>query len=247
MRGTGNNRHSNEKILSIRLSPDGLSFSVISPSGKDGGEVRIELDHSAGSMTDAVGVILESREEFSEGYSSVQIFLDTVDTVYVPAEVVDEGQEPSVVWLNRAGVYPTETQKIIVSPAVGEVCAVMAFDGGAIDRLKAKFGGRAAFFSPLQENIEMKGRLDMGGGCYIVNITEDNFYLTAFDAAGQLYIAEVYPYASGADIVYYLHRISGIAPGDRKALRRLRIYLYGDCAPACVKTLRKYFRRAVCV
>jgi hypothetical protein len=276
MRETGNNRHTNEKILSIRLAPDGLYFSVISPSGNATGENRIQFDRSGDSAAEALERILESREEFSDDFVSVQIFLDTIDTVYVPAEAVDgfgsvsgavsgdgEGADPvsasGVVsfsgedWLKSVGICPAKSEKVIVSPAVADLCAVMAFDGKSIKALKARFGGRAAFFSPLQENIEMKDRLDMSGGACMVNLTESNFYITVFDGGGQLRVAEVYPCKSDADIVYYLHRLVaesgtyGTAGGRNGAGRKARIYIYGSRAAANIKTVRKYFKGAVCV
>ncbi len=244
MRETGNNKHKNDKILSIRLSSDGLSFSVISPTGGTE-ENNISFGHNQASAADALKRVMESHEEFSKEFSSVQIFLDTAYTVYVPAEVVDADPGSGETWLNSAGIYTDKSDRVIISSAVGDVCAVMVFDCGVIDCLKAKFGDKAVFFSPLQENIEMKGRFDTGGGgAYIVNLTGKNLYITSFDDTGGLSIAEVYPYNSDADIVYYLHKLSG---GGKEVCRHLRIYVYGDYASVSIRSIKKYFRGAVCV
>jgi hypothetical protein len=138
----------------------------------------------------------------------------------------------------------TKAAKAVISPAVSNMCAVMAFDGKTINLMKNKFGDKAAFFSPLQENMAISDRLNMSAGGCIVNLTESNFYITAFGDGGKLQIAEVYPCQSAADAVYYLHSIiEGAGGSDADA----RIYLYGSRAEDSIRTIRKYFGGALCV
>ncbi len=248
MPATGSNNSNKEKVLSIRLASDGLSFSVVFPSGEGTGDNHIAFDKGKSSRADALEHIIGSRKEFADDFLSVQIFLDTTDTAYVPAEVVGSNADSGAneAWLREVGISPSKAEEVVVSPTVRGLRAVMVFDSKSINFLRAKFGQKAVFFSPLQENMEMKERLDLKDGGCIVNLTGTGFYITLFNAEGQLSIAEAYPYKTDADIVYYLHALSGGA-GLQSAGAKMRIYLYGSRAAENIKVIRRYFKRAVCV
>lgn len=239
MQETGSNSSETTKILSVRLSANGLSFSVVSPKGlhrEDFVPFRAN-DHSIGS---AVRNILESRRLEAKDYRAVQVFLDTPDTAYVPAEALERA--PASYFLTQAGIYPSGGDKVVCTSAVDGLCGVMVFDGMAVKFLEEYFPEKISYFSPLQETLSRREAIPADKGGVVVNITGENIYVAVLDAAGKLQVAEVYPYTSQADILFCLQKLS-----EGTANPKPRIYIYGSRASQYYKVIKKYFKGARCI
>lgn len=224
----------NNRTLSIRLNEHGLYFSVLPVSGSKG-ESHYALPTDAKLRAAAVKKIFEIQPELSGEFKAVQILLDTPDTVFVPEEALLKSTPES--FLNEAGIFTGADKTSVTSPATHRLCAVMNFDSEVLSYITERFGDKTVWFSPLQENIEVKERVVLKDGGYIVNLTEKNMYVTSFNSKGDLLVAEVLPYQSDADIVYYLSKLTEYSAAEKE-----RIYLYGNNAKQYYKIVRKYFK-----
>lgn len=234
MQNTENKSVNSTRILSVRLACDGLSVSVITPSGCKGGHFFAYSDDKK-PVWESVWEILEKEGVLSAAYSSIQLFLDTTDTVFVPEEALTPDNAGD--FLRDAGIAIPRDKTVVVSPSVDGLCAVMCFDTGVVTYFNGHFGDTLAWFSPLQENLEIRKRVNLAAGGYILNLTEKNVYISEFGSSGRLAVAEVYPYGTDADIVYYLHRLTA----GRKVLK-LPVYLTGSRAEQNFRLLKKYFK-----
>jgi len=239
MRETGSNISPDKKILSIRLTSSGLSFYVSTARSARGEERYFSFAGRDAGPGMAVRNIIDSTPELSGYFTSVNVFIDTADTVYAPSEVLRT--DNAAAFLNGLGLYIPPEGGVAVSPAVGDVRAAMRYDARALSFLSDYYGAKLSFYSPLQENLELAGRAGNPEG-FIANITERNIYIVRFDKEKRLLLSEVYPYYTDADIVFYLHKL-----GEDSGLRNPKIRIFGPGSGAAYKILRKYFRGVLCV
>lgn len=236
MQETGNKNIISDKVLSVRLTAGGLSFSVL-PAGKDEREHFLAYLKDAKKVDSLRQMFTKVRELGGATYATVQVLLDTPDTVFVPAKLLES--MPPENFLYEGGIFPGADKVTLVSPEVDNLCAVMSFDREVIGFFVERFGDNVIWFSPLQENLEVRERVNLSEGGYVVNITEGNLYVSSFNSNGQLLVAEVYPYSSEADIVYYLYKLT-----EYSAAKKDRIFLYGGRAAQHTRIVKKYFSRA---
>lgn len=238
---TGNNISANKKILSIRLTSSGLSFYAGASGQYSGeGERRFSFAQRETGPAMAVRNILDTTPELSGYFSAVNVFIDTMDTVYVPDGILTG--DNAVAFLSDAGVCLTPGDGVAISPAVGEVRAAMKYEAGVLKYLRDFYGAKLSFYSPLQENLRLSGKVDASRGGFVVNITERNIYITRFGDSGRLLVSEVYPYDTDADIVFYLYHLV-----DAAGVRNPRIRVFGPGAKAHCKVIKKYFSCTSCV
>ena len=204
------------------------------------GERRIPFARRDTGITTAVRTIVESTPELSGYFSSVNIFIDTPDTVYAPAEVLRADNVAA--FLTASGVYLPQGSGVAVSPPVADLRAAMKYDSGALAFLRDYYGTRISFYSPLQENLELVEKKNLSAEGFIVNITERNLYVTRFDSNGNLLLSEVYPHDTDADIVYYICKLTGST-----STKGLRVRLLGPGAEEACKVLNRYFKGVSCV
>lgn len=226
--------------MSIRLTSSGLSFYTGYPGVRGEGERRFSFAHRDSGPGMAVRNIVDTTPEFSGYFSAVNVYVDTVDTIYIREDLLD--QDNAVVLFSEAGIYLSPGDGIAVSPAVGDVRAAMKYDGGALTYLRDFYGSRLSFYSPLQDNLELASGLEMKSGGFIANITERNVYVTRFDGLKLLKVSEAYPYDTGADLVFYLYKLVEAA-----GMKNPPVYIYGPGARDNYKVLKRYFGRTSCV
>ena len=241
MQETGNNISHVKKILSIRLTSSGLSFYVSTPGcPRSDGERRIPFARRDTGITAAVRGIVESTPELSGYFSAVNIFIDTPDTVYAPAEVLRADNVGA--FLTASGIYIPHGSGVAVSPVVADLRAAMRYDSGSLAFLRDYYGARVSFYSPLQENLELAAKKGFNYDGFIVNLTERNMYITRFDGNGNLLLSEVYPHDTEADIVYYLYKLT-----EATGTKNIRIRLFGPESEVACKVLGRYFKGVSCV
>lgn len=261
MPATGNNRRSKEKLLSIRLSSDGLSFWTAEIDGPVGGTWP-ECTPKAGSDS-AETLIALSREPApaerirsafgkcidASGWSGwpVRIMADTLKTVLVPAQLFDPAQADDYLAVHNIVAGPGD--RIIVSQLTGDnpAAVVMACDRAIIDAATEVFGGKAWITSPFDTAGAYRGfkhkKKDAGKVFTTLYFTEKNVYITVQAIpGGEWRYCEALPYAGAADILYYMQELS--AQFD---IRKTPLYIRGTGAEHMAKALRKPFKRCKCV
>lgn len=204
------------------------------------GERRFSFAHRDSGPGMAVRNIIDTTPEFSGYFSEVRVYVDTADSIFMRADLL--GQDNAVVLMSEAGIYLSPGDGVAVSPAVGDVRSAMKYDAGALTYLRDFYGSRLSFYSPMQQNLEFAYGDGVRGGGVVANLTERNIYITRFDTQQLLQSSEVYPYDTGADIVFYLHKLV-----ESAELRHPRIWMMGPGAKENFRAVRKYFRKASCV
>lgn len=216
MRATGNNMPDN-KTLSIRLTPDGLSFS----SSKGNGN-RTENNPALPHEAEVIRVIVE---------------IDTPKCMLIPEAGASEGAS----FLEAAGVELSD-RETLVSVTKDSMCLISAADGAAVKRLRDNYGDKLAFTGPLLESVASGKALSSARPCAVLVFrAQSRLYLTLTDDKGCLRFAEVLPYEGEADILYYLARLKTLFPLDKSL-----ICVKGDGAAQYCRILRKYYRHCQC-
>lgn len=237
MRVTGSSGCASQKILSIRLRQGGLSFYA--PAG-EGCEERSEEVRFL-PQEERSARLAAAFETFAAAYGTydrLRIFVDTADTVFVPEAVVDSCSPET--WLARMGVALSQRQTVVVTKAYDGVCALFPLEAEIVSRFEEMPGMRAEWYSPMQESMAAFRRSTVSGACFVVYPTQENVYVSRYDAAEELALAEVYPLRGEADMVYYL---SELAEDDRTAT----ICLYGDRPVKYRPVLKRYFGRVTVI
>ena len=162
MPSTGKNKRLKEKLLSIRLSPDGLSFWTTGLVGAfaedrptplrdyrtESAERAIAFDRKAG-VRENIGKALSLCTQGIE-VASAEILLDTCKTILVPGELYDESQTADYLEIN--GFSKSRTETVVRSEAGSgsrRVVAIMVFNEDAVDAVTDVFGEKAVFTSPV--------------------------------------------------------------------------------------------------
>lgn len=241
MQETGNNIQENKKILSIRLNPGGLYFSVADFPAAEYAEGRcISFGKNNESQEESVRRVIEANEIMRADYAEVRVSLDTADTVFIPSEII-RGRNAAEV-LSGMGIAPRRGSGVTVAGGMGDMAAMIEYDAATMYYLRSCYDTSMVFYSPLRDNLQQARKLSFPKGGFIANITGRNIYLTRFDEDKSLLIAEVYPCAGDADVVYYLHHLI-----KDSEIKDPVVYLMGPVASQACKTVKKYFRKVLCV
>ena len=230
---TGNNTHTTQKILSIRLRRDGLSFYCteenISPR-----EVLF-ADH--GDKLSALRSVFDDGTY--SGLDRINIFVDTAQCVFIPAEVTDMALPEH--WLAEMSIHTAPDETAVISAPSSMICAAFAVDTAIYEWVEYKFGTSAEWLSPMHELIAAAhGSVTPSGkGYFAVYPTNDNIYIMAAAADGSASALEVYPLKSTADIIYFLN---ALCPTECKC-NDMTVYIHGDRPPRHTRFLRRYFKK----
>ncbi len=231
MQVTGNNSVNELKILSVRLRQGGLSFSFAG----DGGATLCDSIAFRKEVSLAEQLVRVAAR-FRSVVDVMQVFVDTADTVFVPAELLED-PDPEL-WLRRAGIAVGESCVAMTTETVQDVCAVVVAEAAVVEALRLLPVRRVRFFSPLHELLAAWERRPVDGGGLLVYPTGDNVYVVRYDEGGRLVLAEVYPCRGTADLVWCLTALAEQEQGRRADWP---VFLYGG-NPVDAGRLRRYFR-----
>ena len=210
------------KIVSIRFSPGGFSFHLLTEAGIRAGEHTWKIkkesrkDMAIENALHEAG-LLNGKERFD----AVYLFPETERSVLVPDACFEP--ETAVNYLLVNGFTLETEETAIVSTSVEGVRAVMALSRETATCFGTLFPG-IRYFSPLQ----LLAAAPESGTTRLLML-RSNIAIAAF--SNSLQYAETLPYPSVADALYYLNRLpselqknrivaSGLEKSDLKILRR---------------------------
>lgn len=232
---TGNNINGYKKILSIRLWRGGLSFYIQGNARQPAVSLSraVSCDNEfASSLDDALAEA--GVKSGGAHYDVVQVFIDTSDTIYIPAELVDRADMEEL--LEAAGISVSHNSAIVVADSVCGVGAVSVFPREFIEALQDRFRGLLRFFSPLHEILLAASLSDKIKDTLIIYPTACSVYIVQYDKACDLILAETYPVSGEADVIYYCTELTA---ADKTG--KVRIMLYGERAPRYLSAVKKFF------
>lgn len=166
--------------------------------------------------------------------TSVEIELLTARTTLVPAELFDTDSAAAL--LAAAGIAVAAGEQPVWSTTEGEIVALMVIDRESLRTLRARFGERLHFTTPL---LAASASQTDGPTVEMLH-THDILYIKVSDAALQL--AEAVPVASESELLYLCERLHAEFPTERYTLR-----LAGTMDKRWRSLLRARFKQVVCV
>ncbi len=236
MQVTGNSRSqstTNESILSIQLALNGLSFSILQPSGtiSTAGHYACE----EGEQLEELLARLRSSEEWmgvDATYKGVRIILDTPHYCLIPQELYEREQAKSYLALH--GVTKGEDQKMIRIGEEAEVVALLLCPKSCYRLLIQYFGADPLCFThphllALQVPCRQRTVEVMQG--------EAHTYLMLRSQQGALLAAEAVVGCGVESLLWGLQTIS-----ETHTLRRTRILLSGAQATSLKKGVERYYK-----
>lgn len=261
---TGTNSGVKEKILSIRLSPDGLSFWTTGLAGAPAeAHSNYFLDYGAVSEEkyitfskelgpeESVRRALVRADEASRGgvpgaFRPVRLMPDTCKTVLVPAELFDPEQAADYLKINNITVGAAETVEVShITIDTPSPVAVMVYSATALRIAREVFDARLGITSPFEAAAAYtpaKLRRKDADKCFAsLYLTGTNVYITVWRIGVVLEYCEVLPYSTTADILYYMHEV-----GARFGLHKNPIYIRGTGAKDTARMLKKSFKKCKC-
>lgn len=260
MPATGNNDIKTNKILSIRLSPDGLSFWTSRPCGKDTAPGRISFSDPTSVIEEkyvAFDNRLERREAVKKAvarclslaghdeFPVVEIYPDTRKGVLVPASLYDAENPEELLLMNN--MAPEKTERVYTIEVAPQIKAVIAFDNILMGELLNIPANRHLTLSPFALNLEYPYRYEPKKKhrdrlfCAVC-LTNSNAYITVERSdGGQILYCDVFPYSATADLVYYVTEVTKLFPLEKSIL-----YIRGRKAKEHSKPLGKPFRKVIC-
>lgn len=243
-----------ERILSIRLSPGGLSFwttGLVRGISEDSPPKRGLLDISpekelafdtAKSLQENLSESMRAiRESVADGWSRAEVYVDTLRTVPVPAELASAETLEKLLADNNIVLKDTEEAVYtVVAPGIN---AIVVYDRGMADVLRESLGD-AAIVSPFCLNYAPADEYGAGRRrTAALYLTPEHVYATVFEKkSGAWLYSDVMKWSAPADILYYMSVLDGSF-----GLRKGKIYLRGWRAVDVGGLLQKYFRKTRCV
>ena len=169
------------KVLSIRLSPGGLSFWT---------GVRREKYMPFGNGAGLRAAVSECMKKAGGrgDFERVRLFLD-VPTVVVPGELFDPKQAGDYLIINN---LPYD--EAVWADVGAGVVAVMACDGGVLEVFRGMFGDRLELRSAFEITLE--------SGETTIYLTGSRAYMAVCQGGG-LVFCDSLPYSAAADLIYY--------------------------------------------
>ena len=231
---------SEQYTLSIRLSADGFSFSVLNPLEDDAPWIENhEIDESL-SLTANLKRTYREVEWLSLPYRRVNVLSAGKRFTFIPLDFFEDEQAELVFYHNHP---PRENEQVLYNILhASNVVILFGIDKTAYDflqekHLQARFYSQAA---PLIEYFSSKSRLGNSRKMYVQLRKEAaDVYC---DERNQLLLANTYPCAVTADRIYYLLYIWKQLEFDQE---RDELHLSGflDEKELLLSELRKYIRQ----
>lgn len=265
------NKKTKEKLLSIRLSADGLTFwttaldSVADGSGggfktrpgSDSREQSIVFDRAFDGKSNAPGYASKdcvraaaARCAEITGWDNwpVRVMPDTRKTALVPECLFDPAQIAEYLTVNN--IETSSEERIVLTrlssdtpPAV----VIMAYDAVSLDGMEEIFGDYVwytSLFDTAAQYSTVKHKKKDSGRCFsTLYLTPTNVYITIRNISdGEWVYCESLSYSTPTDIFYYMMELS--AQFD---ILRTPVYLRGTGSDAVAWVLNAKFRRPLCV
>ena len=226
MKATGNNRASsqNEKILSIRLSPDGLSFQLAGPGSRQAAGFVLRKEGR-----EPLGEYLQTHISAMGEAGRVHVFLDTFRSVLVPQVLFKP--ESAAGYLAENGWTPDRHEHTVVSDVAKGIVSVMIRARDETEALKTLFGERLHLFSASH-------LLAATTPPHTAQMLLTRQHATLAIAGEGLLYADTLPFSSAEDLAYYIQLLQ-----DRFALKKTSLYLAGQGAEGMRKSLRRYYKK----
>lgn len=242
-----------EKILSIRLSPDGLSFWTTGLSAKATGSTGRHTDLWSrtpernlastpdSSLTDNIAAAFREIMAAQDAVVSMEIYPDTLANCIIPAEYFDQESAAGYLAINNIQIKPGDA--VFNAPLDADTVSLIVFDNEAVHSLGGLFAGQYSIKSPFSVNdthIEKYGAGKRRRAC--VYLSPGNAYITVYEGkSGSRLFMETFRWATAADILYYISLL------DKEFhLGKSKIYLRGARCEEVYGLLRKYFRKSRC-
>lgn len=220
MQETGNNINPIQKKLSIRLSPDGLSFLVQDGKSSKGGYIN------GTPNPDAIDKLAEKTGTLS--FSSILVLMDTPKTIVIPAPLFEENLTDQFLKLHSMELQPDQTT--IVSTESAGVSSLMIWDHQTIEALYRHWGTAITFYAPLQLIISTIRKHELR-----IDISRTLAHIVFCDEKTEF--AETLPWQGIPDILYYIRYLESLFDLTKTAIR-----ISGQEASRIVKELRRYFK-----
>lgn len=240
-------------MLSIRLSPDGLSFWTTDVIPWVGGDTEFRRDFWSAStekhmwfdpaktMEDNLSECIQAiGNSVAGGWKSAEVYPDTLRTMVVPAEYGAAEAVPELLRIN--GITLDGNDEVFCADISPSIKAIMVYDRTAFNILRGLLGEVevACPFSLNNANIEKYG---IGRRrTTAVYITPEHAYITVFEKKyGSWLYVDVMKWTETTDILYYLSVLD-----QEFGLRKGKVYLRGAETDRACSFLRKYFRKTRC-
>lgn len=246
----------NNKILSIRLSPDGLSFWTTGLTGSISGNMDAHRDlwevsserwlsfDTEKDIRDNIEACAAAIKEATarDTIVSVEAYQDGLKSVLVPAEYSTGNAAYFKGLLEENGIEVGEDDGVACVNVVGDINAVMVYDKKTVNILK-EFFGDIAIVSPYSINIEVMRKCGAGRRRSVaVYLSRQYAYITVFERkSGDVLYADAMQWSADTDILYYLSSLD-----QTFEFKKGKVYLRGAGADKVSKLLGKYFRKTRC-
>ena len=240
------------RILSIRLSPDGLSFwttGIVRTATHDSPTKRDLWDMSSERVY-VFDPAKSVRENLNDGISLiretvgecliVEVYVDTLSTIPVPAEYASDDTLEKLLADNNISLKDTEDAVYsVVCPGVN---AVTVYEPRTLDILRESFGD-VIIASPFGINNAFMDKYGAGRRrAAALYLTPRHVYVTVFERkSGTWLYADVMKWSAPADILYYMSVLD-----QNFGLRKGKIYVRGAGASEICPFLQKYFSKTRC-
>ena len=238
----------NNKILSIRLSPDGLSFWTTGLTGSISGNMDAHRDlwevsserwlsfDTEKDIRDNIEACAAAIKEATarDTIVSVEAYQDWLKSVLVPAEYSTGNAAYFKGLLEENGIEVGEDDGVACVNVVGDINAVMVYDKKTVNILKEFFG---------DINIEVMRKCGAGRRRSVaVYLSRQYAYITVFERkSGDVLYADAMQWSADTDILYYLSSLD-----QTFEFKKGKVYLRGAVADGVSKLLGKYFRKIRC-
>lgn len=194
--------HTEQNMLSIRLSPDGFSFAVHQAEEKNITLFRHTPVNVQRSMAANVKSFLAQTPELNTEYCQTNILIHTLRYTTVPLELFEDEQMETIFYQN----LPMRNNEIVLCNILGNSNVVVLF---SIDKLTHVFLSehfpRTRFFATVSPQLEYLTTLSKqkGGREIYANLHTDNMEVFCFEH-GKLQLSNTYPVNNNEDRSYYL-------------------------------------------
>lgn len=230
MQVTGNsNLH--DRILSIRLSSDGLYFWYA------GREVQKAAFSGTKPLEEEIASAVAYIKAAEPNFDAVCYYEDTLKEVLVPDELFDDSLVANYLAVNNIEVGEGE-QVAVVGIAEG-VKSLVVYNKAVADIVARGVGQEFTVGSHFGQNIA--ALTSNGGLACALYLTPKNVYMTVADA-GALKYCDALRCNGREDMAFYLATL------DKEfGLGKSPVYVVGHNAGETAKYLRKFFKGTVCV
>ncbi len=193
---------SEQYTLSIRLSTDGFSFSVLNPLGNDRPWIENHPIDESLSLTANLKRTYQNIEWLNRPYKRVNILSVSNRFTFIPLNFFEDEQAEQIFYHNH---LPCKNEQVLYNILHGNnVVVLFGTDKTAYSFLQEKYT-EVRFYSqtaPLIEYFSDKSRLGNNQKMY-VHLRKESADVYCYER-NRLLLANAYPCTATADHIYYL-------------------------------------------